>query len=97
MVFGVFNLSAQHWIDAGISHSFADKNLNVKLSMNDVFNTHHFRNTVIFGNDNLIALVNAETQVARLTLTYNFGNDKIRSREHQTGAEDTKGRVKGAN
>jgi iron complex outermembrane receptor protein len=97
VIFGVFNLSAQHWTDAGISHSFADKSLNVKLSVSDVFNTHHFVNTVIFGSDNLVARVNAETQVAHLTLTYNFGNGKIKSSEHQTGAEDTKGRVKGAN
>jgi iron complex outermembrane receptor protein len=35
-----------------------------------------------------------ETRLGRLTLTYNFGNSKIKVRQHQTGADDEKGRVK---
>ncbi|MEB0263459.1 MULTISPECIES: hypothetical protein [unclassified Mucilaginibacter] len=35
-----------------------------------------------------------ETRIGRITFTYNFGNSKIKASQHQTGAEDEKGRVK---
>lgn len=97
LVYGLFNVKPQYSTDAGISHSFADKKANIKLSMSDIFNTRTNNVTSIYQNNNLIINQKNESRVTRLTFTYNFGNRKIKARQHQTGADEEKGRVKGAN
>jgi len=97
LVYGLFNVKPQYSTDAGISHSFADKKVNIKLSMSDIFNTRTNNVTSIYQNNNLVINQKNESRVTRLTFTYNFGNRKIKARQHQTGADEEKGRVKGAN
>jgi len=97
LVYGLFNVKPQYSTDAGISHSFANKKLNVKFSVSDIFNTRTNDVTSYYANNNLDITQKRETRISRLTLTYNFGNNKIKAREHQTGADDEKNRVKGAN
>ena len=65
--------------------------------MSDIFNT--LRNDVNsqYQNTDLFITQKRESRITRLTLTYNFGNNKIKARQHQTGADDEKNRVKGAN
>jgi iron complex outermembrane receptor protein len=95
--YGIFFIKPQYSFDAGISHSFADKRANIKLSMSDIFNTR--RNDVIsnYETNNLDIRQKNESRVTRLTFTYNFGSTKIKMREHQSGADDLNGRVKGNN
>jgi hypothetical protein len=95
MTYGIFNIKSQYATDAGISHSFADKKANIKLSMSDIFNTRRNDVTSYYQSNNLDIKQKNESRITRLTFTYNFGNNKIKMREHQTGADDEKGRVKG--
>jgi len=97
LTYGLYDVKPRYSVDAGISHSFANKKLNVKLAMNDIFNT--LRNDVSsnYQSTNLDITQKRESRVTRLTLIYNFGNNKIKAREHESGADDLKGRVKGAN
>jgi len=97
LVYGLFNVKPQYSTDAGISHSFADKKANIKFSVSDIFNTRTNNVTSNFANNNLDITQKRETRIARLTLTYNFGNNKIKARQHQSGADEEKNRVKGAN
>jgi len=97
LIYALFVVKRQYWTDAGLSHSFADKKANIKFSVSDIFNTHTNDVTSNYESNNLIINQKNETRVARLTLTYNFGNNKIKARQHQTGADDEKNRVKGGN
>jgi iron complex outermembrane receptor protein len=95
MTYGIFNIKPQYANDLGISHSFADKKANIKLSMSDIFNTRRNDVTSYYQANNLDIKQKNESRVTRLTFTYNFGNNKIKVRQHQSGADDEKGRVKG--
>ena len=94
LTYGIYKIKPRYGVDAGLSHSFANKKFNVKIAVDDVF--HIRRNNVsshILGNDFDIHQTR-DSRVGRLTLTYNFGNNKIKARQHQTGADEEKNRVK---
>ena len=97
LVYGLFNVKPQYSTDAGVSHSFANKKANVKFSVSDIFNQRTNNVTSFYANNYLIINQKRETQVARLTLTYNFGNNKIKARQHKSGDDDEKNRVRGNN
>jgi iron complex outermembrane receptor protein len=97
LTYGLFSVKPQYSTDAGISHSFANKNATIKLSMSDIFNTRRNDVTSIYQNNNLDIHQKNESRITRLTFTYNFGNRKIKARQHKTGADDEKGRVSGGN
>ena len=96
LTYGLYDVKPRYSVDAGLSHTFAKK-LNIKLAMTDIFNTltndvnSNYQSTVLFITQK------RESRVTRLTLTYNFGNTKIKARNHESGADDLKGRVKGNN
>lgn len=94
---GIYKMQEQYATDAGISHSFANKKANIKLAMSDIFNTRRNTVTSMYQSVNLDVHQKNETRVTRLTFTYNFGNNKIKARQHQTGADDEKSRAGGGN
>jgi len=97
MVYGIYHLRPRYSTDIGVSRSFDNKKFNVKFAVSDVFNTLTNNLSANYQADNFSIIQKSQTRVARLTLTYNFGNDKIKSREHRGGAEDESQRVKGGN
>ncbi len=97
LTYGLFYVKPQYGTDAGISHSFANKKANLKFSVSDIFNTRTNNVSSNYQSTNLDIYQKRESRIARLTFTYNFGNNKIKARQHHTGDDDEKGRVKGAN
>ncbi len=95
--YAVLKLKAQYWADMGISQSLFQKRANLKFSVSDVFNTRKNAATSLYQSLNFAFHQKNETQVARLTFSYNFGNSKLKARQHQTGAESEKGRVNTGN
>lgn len=97
LTYGLYDVKPRYSVDAGISHSFDQKKFNIKLSTSDIFNT--LRNDVNSNYQNTVLFITQkrESRITRLTLTYNFGNNKIKARQHQSGDDDLKQRVKGAN
>lgn len=97
LTYGIYKIRPRYSVDLGISKSFLDKKLNVKVACDDIFNIR--RNDLssnALGNEFTIKQKN-DSRVGRLTLTYNFGNSSIKVRQHRSGADDEKGRVKGNN
>jgi iron complex outermembrane receptor protein len=90
---GIFKMRPQYATDAGVSHPFANKKANIKLSMSDIFNTRNNRISSMYQTVNINVMQKSETRVTRLTFTYNFGNNKIKVNQHKTGANDESGRA----
>ena len=90
---GVDHVKPYYGVDAGISRSFDHKKLNMKLSVSDIFDTRRF---IVSSQllSNYTYNSKFDTRVARLTATYNFGNTKVKARQHQSGADDEAGRAK---
>lgn len=97
LVYGYFHISPQYSTDLGMSRSLWAKKANIKFSVSDVFNTR--KNHVLSDSQGNVIDIHQknETRIARLTFTYNFGNTKIKVRQHQTGADEEKNRVKSGN
>jgi len=95
--YAVLKLRQQFWTDMGISQSLFEKRASLKFSVSDIFNSRKNSATSLYQSLNFEFHQKNETQVARLTFTYNFGNAKFKTRQHQTGAESEKGRVNTGN
>ncbi len=65
--------------------------------MRDIFNSRRNDLTSYYQSNHIDIRQKNEARITRLTFTYNFGNNKIKVNEHQSGADDLKGRVKGNN
>ncbi|MGN6177712.1 MAG: TonB-dependent receptor domain-containing protein [Mucilaginibacter sp.] len=97
MIYGIYHLHPRWSNDVGFSRSFYQKKLNIKFAVTDVFNTWTNNLDANYQADNFLIKQKGQTRGARLTLTYNFGNSKIKASEHHSGAEDESQRVKGGN
>jgi iron complex outermembrane recepter protein len=92
-VSGVDEIKPYYGADAGISRSIDHKNLNLKLSVSDIFDTRkNAQSSQVFSN--YVFSQKSDTRVARLTATYNFGNSKVKTIHHASGADDEAGRAK---
>lgn len=93
-VYGVLNLESFYGIDLGINRSFMDNNMNVQLAISDIFNTWGERR--IFSNlpsSNFDVVRTFDSRVIRLSLSYKFGNVKLKSTDRKGGAEEEKNRL----
>ena len=97
LVYGLYLVKPQYSIDAGISRAFADKKINLKLSVSDIFDTRRNDVNSVFQANNIYIRQKNETRIARLTFTYNFGNSSIKSRNRQTGSSEESSRVSSGN
>ena len=95
LTYGLYNIYARYNVDAGISHSFDNKKLNIKFSVSDVFNTERNNLDINYQSDDLQIRQKQEIRIARLSLTYNFGNSSIKKREHKTAIDDESQRAGG--
>ncbi len=97
MIYGIYHLNSRWSNDIGFSKSFYQKKLNIKFAVTDVFNTWTNNLNANYQADDFIIKQKGQTRGGRLTLTYNFGNSKVKASEHHSGAEDESQRVKGNN
>ena len=92
---GIYQIKPRYSVDAGISRSIDNKKLNIKFSVDDIFNTRRNDLDVFYQSDNITIRQKSETRIARLSLTYNFGNTSIKKREHKSAVQDESQRAGG--
>ncbi|CAH0999571.1 hypothetical protein LEM8419_00871 [Neolewinella maritima] len=90
---GIFEYDDLGYVNIGLQRRFLNKQLNVKLSGNDLF-----RNLVIRGGSDFGGLlvrgdVFRDSRRVALSMSYIFGNQKVNSRRRDTGLDEAAGRV----
>ncbi len=88
----------EYWnVDVGVQKNFMDDKFSVKVGVSDVFKSQEWHATNEFGQLRLDGRGGRESRRFKVNLTYNFGNDKIKSRRRSTGLEEEKRRTSGSN
>lgn len=90
---GVFEYDTSWSLNLGLSKKFFQDRLNVKLSAQDIFLQAFWSGSSEFNG--LISQGRGEWDSRRVSvnMSYNFGNNKVKSRNRSTGIEDEAGRV----
>ena len=91
---GIFEYDALGYVNVGLQRSFLAGQLNVKLSGNDLFRT-----LIIDGGSEFDGLlfrgrIMSDSRRVALSVSYNFGNQKVSSRRRDTGLDEAAGRVR---
>ena len=91
---GIFEYDALGYVNVGLQRSFLAGQLNVKLSGNDLFRT-----LIIDGGSEFDGLlfrgrIVSDSRRVALSVSYNFGNQKVSSRRRDTGLDEPAGRVR---
>ncbi|TCC96883.1 TonB-dependent receptor [Pedobacter frigidisoli] len=84
----------QYALNTGVQKSFLNKTLKLKLNIDDVFQTNYWKGTLDYQNVNLRVQNNYITRRASFNISYNFGNQNVKSaRSRNTATDDIKGRA----
>jgi len=94
---GTFVTKAQGALNVGVQKKFVNENLKVRLAASDLFFTSGWRATSDFAGQRFVGGGQWESRRISLSLSYAFGNEKVKVRERRTGLEDAAGRVGGGN
>ncbi len=93
-VYGVFNLKSYYGIDLGVSRTFFDDKMNVKFAINDILYTRGKRTVFsTLPNSSYDINTNYDSRIFRLSVSYKFGNIKLKSTDKKGGAEEEKNRL----
>jgi iron complex outermembrane receptor protein len=92
-IYGTYQFAHTIYSDLGFSHSFAGKKANLKLSVNDIFNSNKTTMISNYQSNDIILHLKTESRITKLTFTYNLGQNLIRSRNHSAGVDDEKSRA----
>jgi hypothetical protein len=94
--YGIFKVGPQLVWNAGLRKSFMNKQMNLSLNMNDIFNTRNNQTiSTTYQNMDLSFREKGESQIGRLSLSYNFGKNGVKAaRRRSTGLEDEANRMK---
>jgi len=92
---GVFKYNPNGALNVGLQRKFLADKLNVKLAANDIFYTSGWNGASQFNGLRSEGQGRWDSRRVALSLSYNFGNDKVKSRKRNTGLEDEAKRVGG--
>ena len=90
---GVFRYEAQGALNVGLQKKFLNDQLNVKISGNDLFFTSGWRGVSEFNGLRSVGRGNWDSRWVGLSLSYSFGNQKVKRRDRKTGLENEARRV----
>jgi hypothetical protein len=92
---GVFLYETSWSLNLGLQRKFLQDQMNVRLSVNDLFHEAGWSGYSVFNGLRAEGKGDWDSRRVSLTVSMNFGNDKIKSRRRQTGIEDEAKRVGG--
>jgi iron complex outermembrane recepter protein len=82
-------------LNTGVKKNILHNKATIKLSVNDIFNTQRWAQTVNNGSLQMSTYRKWESRNIGISFSYRFGNQKIKSaRERSTGNADETGRIK---
>ena len=92
---GTFKTKSMWSTDIGLQKKILKGNGTLKIGLDDVFNTQHWRAESLFAGQKMSGGGNWESHRYKINFSYNFGNKKVKAaRRRQTGLEDEAGRIK---
>ncbi|MDN3585171.1 outer membrane beta-barrel family protein [Pedobacter aquatilis] len=87
---------SQYAVNAGIQKSMLNKKLKLRLNMDDIFLTNRWEGKLEYQNVNLRVSNRYTSRRANFSISYNFGNQNVKSaRTRNTATDDMKGRAGG--
>lgn len=92
---GVFEYESNWSLDLGLQRKFLQERLNVRLNVSDIFYETGWDGQSAFDGLTAIGSGRWDSRRASLSLSYNFGNENVKSRRRKTGLEEEAGRVGG--
>ena len=96
MVYGMIRMEEIYSVNAGVSAQFFDGKANLKVSLDDVFNSLDWSANIRQGDIDAFVYQNNETRKINISLTYKFGNHKVKpARNRNTATSDEQNRVEG--
>ncbi|MEM1324647.1 MAG: TonB-dependent receptor [Bacteroidota bacterium] len=90
---GVFRYESNWSLNLGLQRRFLNDQLNVRLSADDLFFQTGWDGESEFNGLRAVGSGRWDSRRASLSLSYNFGNQNIKSRRRKTGLEQEAGRV----
>lgn len=90
---GVFKYEANWSVGAGIQKEFFKKKLKARLKANNIFNQIGWKGVSEFNGLKSYGNGNWDSHFVSLSLSYNFGNQNVKSRKRKTGIESESKRV----
>jgi len=90
---GVFEYDESWSLNLGLQRKFLNDQLNVKIAGNDLFYQIGWSGTSNFNGQQGFGAGNYDSRRAALSLSYAFGNQKVKSRKRDTGISDEAKRV----
>ena len=90
----IFKAKSLGSLDLGIKKSILKSKGSVTLSVNDIFNTQRWYQTVAFANQDFSYVRKWESRGVRLQLNFSFGKTKFSARERETNADANRIKVK---
>ncbi|MGB0930938.1 MAG: TonB-dependent receptor domain-containing protein [Chitinophagales bacterium] len=94
---GVFEYETSWSLNFGLQKKFFNDKLNARLSFDDVFYETGWDGISVFNGLVSEGGGNWDSRKGSLSLSYNFGNQNVKSRKRKTGIEDEAGRVQSGN
>jgi outer membrane receptor protein involved in Fe transport len=83
-------------LNAGIQKTLMDKKLKLRLNMDDILLTNHWEGKLVYQNINMKVVNRYTSRRANFSISYNFGNQNVKSaRSRNTATDDMKGRAGG--
>lgn len=92
---GIFEYQESWSLNLGLQRKFLRDQLNVKVKANDIFFRSGWRGESNFRGQIGSGSGNYDSRNVALSLSYNFGNQQVKSRKRDTGLGDEAGRVGG--